>query len=88
MADDTRLIRASEIGEYAFCRRAWWLHHVQGLASASRALMEDGVAQHREHGRAVQRADVLTRAAIVFGVLALFFATLLGLAVLFSVFNF
>lgn len=84
MADNTRLIRASEIGEYVFCRRAWWLHHVQGLESAQRAQMENGVAHHREHGRAVQRADVLMRAAIVLAVLAMFFAAMVVLAMLIS----
>ncbi|MCX7838434.1 MAG: hypothetical protein N2559_03120 [Anaerolineae bacterium] len=86
MTDNARLIRASEIGEYVFCRRAWWLHHVQGLQSAHHAQMEHGIMQHSEHGRAVQRADTLTRAAIVLGVLALFFAAMLVLAVLVSAF--
>lgn len=84
VADNTRLIRASEIGEYVFCRRAWWLHRVQGLESAHRVHMQDGVAQHREHGYAVQRADTLTRAAIVLAALALFFATLIVLVMLIS----
>lgn len=81
MADNARLVRASEIGEYLFCHRAWWLHHVQGWASAQRAQMEHGIAQHRAHGRAVQRAERLTRAAIVLAGLAVFFAVLYGLAV-------
>lgn len=86
MADNSRLIRASEIGEYVFCHRAWWLHRVQGLESAQRAQMEHGIAEHSEHGRAVQRADTLTRAAIILGVLALFFAAMLALAMLVSSF--
>lgn len=84
VADNTRLIRASEIGEYVFCRRAWWLHRVQGLESAHHPQMEKGIVQHREHGRAVQRADILTRAAIVLAVLAIFLAAMVLLAMLIS----
>ncbi len=62
-----RIIRASEIGEYVYCHRAWWLHHVQGVASANRAEMQAGVTRHLHHGRAVQRAVLWTRAAIAFG---------------------
>jgi hypothetical protein len=78
------IVRASEIGEYVFCHRAWWLHRVQGLESANRAQMDAGAARHVEHGRAVQRADTLTRAAIILGVVALFFALMFVLATLFS----
>ncbi len=84
MADNARLVRASEIGEYVFCRRAWWLHHVQGLESAHRAQREAGIAQHIEHGRQVQRAETMRRAAVFFIVLALVFAMLFVLALLAS----
>lgn len=79
------IIRASEIGEYVFCHRAWWLHRVQGLESANRAQMDAGAARHIQHGRAVQRADALTRAAIILCAIALFFALLCALALIFSV---
>lgn len=75
-----QIIRASEIGEYVFCHRAWWLHRVQGLESANRAQMEAGTIKHVEHGRAVQRADILRRAAIILFVVALFFALMFCLA--------
>jgi hypothetical protein len=78
------IIRASEIGEYVFCHRAWWLHRVQGLESANRAQMEAGVARHVEHGRTVQRADTLTRVAIILFAVALFFALMFVLAMIFS----
>jgi hypothetical protein len=74
MPDDARVIRASEIGEYVFCHRAWWLHRVMGVESANRELMQAGSAQHVAHGRAVQRADSLQRAAFAFIALAIFFA--------------
>ncbi|MDE3088451.1 MAG: hypothetical protein KGJ80_03555 [Chloroflexota bacterium] len=79
-----QIIRASEIGEYVFCHRAWWLHRVKGIASANREQMQAGAARHVAHGRAVQRADSLQRAALAFLILALVFATAFALAVWFS----
>jgi hypothetical protein len=84
VASSDHIIRASEIGEYVFCRRAWWLHHIQGLESENRAPMDAGAARHVQHGHAVQRADTLTRAAIILGAVALFFALMLILALILS----
>ncbi len=69
-----RILRASEIGEYVFCHRAWWLHRVQGFESANRAQIEAGTAKHVEHGRAVQRADSMRRTAIMLFAIAIIFA--------------
>ena len=77
-----RIIRASEIGEYVYCHRAWWLHRVQGLESANRAQMDAGTFKHVEHGRAVQRADWMRRTAIILFVTALFFALMFCIAAL------
>ena len=84
MPADERILRASEIGEYVFCHRAWWLHRVQGFESANRALMEAGVIRHAQHGRAVQHAAALRRTAIVILVVALFFALAFIFAIIFS----
>lgn len=51
-----RVIRASEIGEYVWCRRAWWLGRVQGAPNAHRAALDAGTRRHLEHGRTVERA--------------------------------
>lgn len=56
-------IRASEIAEYVYCRRAWWLKRTQGAASQNVRRLEDGNRHHREHGRAVGRSVWLQRAA-------------------------
>jgi hypothetical protein len=74
------ILRASEIGEYVFCHRAWWLHRVKEIESANRAQMQAGTARHVEHGRAIQRAESLRRAAIVLLAIALFLALLFCLA--------
>lgn len=76
------IIRASEIGEYGFCHRAWWLGKVQGVENANRAALDAGVARHHEHGETVRRAIWLDRAPIVFLLVAAAAALLLVAKVL------
>jgi hypothetical protein len=47
-------IRASEIGEYVYCRRSWWLRRVRAVASVHTARMEQGTQHHQRHGRLVE----------------------------------
>ncbi|MBC7261998.1 MAG: hypothetical protein H5T63_08290 [Chloroflexi bacterium] len=49
------VIRASELGQYAFCARSWWLEHVQGCPSAHAQEMVYGQVAHKAHGQAVVR---------------------------------
>ena len=60
-----RIIRASEIGEYVFCHRAWWLHQVQGETSANTRALADGTARHARHGRQVSLAAALRVLAVL-----------------------
>ena len=64
------IIRASEISQYAFCARSWWLQRVQGYRSSNLAAMDQGAARHRTHGRAVERYHLLRRLAVALLVLA------------------
>lgn len=52
MAD--RVLRASEIGEYLFCRRAWWFAG-QGHPSLNQQAQRSGTRWHQRHGRKVVR---------------------------------
>ena len=71
-----RLIRASEIGEYVYCHRAWWLGRVRGEASANVPEMAAGAGAHARHGRTVAAAGCLQAAAYLLLALAAVTATL------------
>ena len=50
---DDRVIRASEIGQYEYCARAWWLGRVPGYRSQNVEEMAAGAEEHASHGRQV-----------------------------------
>ncbi len=77
-----RVIRASEIGEYVYCHRAWWLGRVVGVENANRAELEAGIARHQAHGRGVQRASLLGRLAVLLLIAAFIVALALVAAML------
>lgn len=71
------MIRASEVGEYVFCHRAWWLRTVEKLAPDSQARLQAGVANHHRHGLRVALSQALLIAGLGLLVVALL-ALLLG----------
>ncbi len=54
-----KVIRASEVGSYLYCARAWWYRR-KGIESTNLAEMAAGAELHRLHGRQVI-ASTLTR---------------------------
>ncbi len=71
---DDRIIRASELGQYSFCAKAWWLGSVEGVPSANVREMDAGTSAHEQHGRTVQFSAWLSRAGwicLALGVLTL-----------------
>jgi CRISPR/Cas system-associated exonuclease Cas4 (RecB family) len=73
------IIRASEVGEYIYCARAWWLRRVAGLEPAGRERRSRGVVLHRRYGQTV----IASRLLLLIAGLLLGVALLLILAGLF-----
>ncbi len=65
-----RPIRASEIGSYLYCARAWW-YQQKGTPSANQAEMNTGSEIHARHGRQVLAADLLRLLAVILLLVAL-----------------
>jgi len=55
-AENLPLIQASELAQYSFCQRAWWLGTVKQLPSANQARMVRGTTMHAHHGQQVRAA--------------------------------
>ena len=47
-----RVVRASEIGSYIYCRRAWWYSR-RGLKPSNTIDLQTGIDMHTLHGRRV-----------------------------------
>lgn len=78
MANRNRVIKASELAQYGYCARAWWLGSVKGIAPANTEDLRRGTARHAQHGRAVWAAGMMRAVAII---LALLGALALAIAI-------
>jgi hypothetical protein len=65
-----KTIRASEIGSYRYCARAWW-YQQQGIESANQTEMTAGTELHRQHGRTVIAAGLTRLLAVILLLVAL-----------------
>jgi CRISPR/Cas system-associated exonuclease Cas4 (RecB family) len=59
-----KTIRASDIGTYLYCHRAWW-YRLRGVTSQNTAELSAGTALHRSHGQKVFMAGALRTLALV-----------------------
>ncbi len=53
-----KTIRASEIGTYLYCQRAWW-YQKKGAPTDNQLDMVEGKKLHERHGRAVMTGSCL-----------------------------
>lgn len=51
-------IRASELADYVYCHRSWWLKRVAGYAPQNVEQLADGSAYHHRHGRLLHLAGL------------------------------
>jgi CRISPR/Cas system-associated exonuclease Cas4 (RecB family) len=58
------IVRASEIGSYLYCHRAWW-YRKQGVKSENQAELATGTELHRRHGRKVLAAGLLRNLGMI-----------------------
>ncbi len=73
-----KVIRASEIGRWVYCERAWWMAE-QGYENRNRAALQYGLDAHEQHAQQVAGAHRTRTYALVFmalGVLLLLAAFL------------
>ncbi len=55
-SSNRRLVRASDIGLWAFCHRAWWLARVQQIPHQQPARLHHGQQRHAHHAQQVRWA--------------------------------
>jgi hypothetical protein len=60
-----RYRRASEVGEFTYCHRAWWLHQIQGHRPVNQAVLARGEQAHASHSALVRLAALLRRGALL-----------------------
>ena len=58
-----RIIRASEIGQYDYCAKAWWLGSIEEVPPSNVHDLQAGLAAHEAHGRLVYWATRMQQIA-------------------------
>ena len=74
-------ISASELGEYLYCQRAWWLRR-RGAKAVEQDRLEQGTQQHEELAEVAQAVEAGSRAGrrlLWLGVALMFFLLLVKL---------
>jgi hypothetical protein len=77
-SDKLSLIQASELSQYSFCRRAWWLGAVKKIAPANQTALVRGRQVHTRHQRGVQAVEHWRRGGfLLLGLGSLFFIVII-----------
>jgi hypothetical protein len=69
-AEKQQTIRASEVGSFLFCKRAWW-YRLRGVKTYNEHQMKSGRAIHQQHGRQVFLSGLIRFLAIIAFLVAL-----------------
>lgn len=70
MAPRTRRVTASQVGQYAYCARAWWLATVEKRQPIHQDQLDTGQNVHERHGWDVAVARTAKRLALFLLILA------------------
>ena len=65
-----KTLRASEVGSYLYCARAWWYAR-QGVVPENQAEMTTGSELHRLHGRQALASKLTRTLALILLLIAL-----------------
>jgi hypothetical protein len=79
MSDRRKLIKASELGEYVFCARAWRVRVDGHEPTSGHQRRAAGTEWHLGHGRSIRRAERLRLVALLSTILTTLAAALLFL---------
>ena len=66
MPPKSRRVSASQVGQYAFCARAWWLSVIEKREPENPAVLDAGTRAHERHGWEVSLARITGRLALFF----------------------
>lgn len=61
MSQPRKVIRASELGAFTYCQRAWW-YGQQNAPNENNAALSAGSAYHQAHGKRVFAGKVMQAA--------------------------
>jgi len=67
-----RSIKASELGTYLYCRRAWWFRQ-QGIEGMNQAELQAGTEFHHRHGTRIRLTGLVRTAGWILLLLGLVF---------------
>lgn len=68
-SNNVPLVKASELAEYGFCQKAWWLRHVGQLTPDNQAKLKRGQWAHIRNEQQVESANRWRQASfILFGI--------------------
>ena len=65
MSPRSRRVTASQVGQYTYCARAWWLAVIEKREPMDQALLDAGTRAHERHGWRVSLAQKGNRLALI-----------------------
>ena len=71
------IISASEVGQWVYCHRAWWLAR-QGATNHNVKSLARGEKVHQRHSRQVARASLLSNLSRILMIIAIIAMLLVG----------